>query len=228
MSDLYAFNSENDLKRVGAAVKVVEKINTGGGQGRTHVKQAAIYAKITSLVAVENEENAGKQAKGIEVFFDGETYTHVQVSTNPIVYDHDTALEDNADVFATSNITGKTAMTVGDVVKIAHYPNLSETSDWIVEETGGQSNFALCTITAQGDTNKQFRVDVKLGNPNTTTEGELPKGILYLNYATTNAVAVGAQLMALIYPSTTEEITYDCFPIETLMNLVALPEEPEE
>lgn len=91
---------------------------------------------------------------------------------------------------------------------------------------GGSSNFALCTITSEISSSK-FAVDVKLGNPNTPTSGSLPKGHLYLNYATTNAVAVGAQLMALVYPGTSSGIEYDCFPIETLYNLIAPPEEEE-
>jgi len=99
----------------------------------------------------------------------------------------------------------------------------------IVRQRGGAagSNFALCTITSEISSSK-FAVDVKIGNPNEATSGSLPKGHLYLNYATTNAVAVGAQLMAIFYPSTAEGVEYDCFPIETLYNLVAPPEEEEE
>lgn len=228
MSDLYAFDNESDFRRVGKAVKVVEKINTGGGQGRTHVKQDATYAKITELITADDDDNTGKQAKGVEVYFDGATFDYIQISTNPIIYDDDESLKPDADVFATTNITGKTAMAVGDVVKISHYPNLSETSDWLVEETGaGQSTFALCTITAE-KSSSEFNVTVKLGNPNATSPDELPTGILFLNYATTNAIAIGGQIMAIVYPSETEGVKFDCFPIETLYNLVAAPEDDEE
>lgn len=88
--------------------------------------------------------------------------------------------------------------------------------------TGGGTEFGLCTITAENSP-IQFAVDVVVGNPN---DGADPvKGILYLNYATTNAIAIGAQIMTIIYSSTVTDIIYDCFPVETLYNLVALPEE---
>jgi len=95
----------------------------------------------------------------------------------------------------------------------------------IRRDRGGQGSgnpFGLCTITAEGANDQQFLVDVVLGNPNDA--GPSVKGILYLNYATTNAIAIGGQLMAITYASSVENIVLDCFPIETLYNLVALPE----
>lgn len=110
--------------------------------------------------------------------------------------------------------------------------------------TGKGTEFGLCTITEEGENDKEYLVDVVVGNPQITVEtppepDDVIKGVLYLNYATTNAVAVGAQIFTILY-ATTKELpppvegeepdklpTYDCIPMETLYNLVALPEEEE-
>jgi len=101
---------------------------------------------------------------------------------------------------------------------------------------GGGTIFGLCTITGENEEkpNKEYFVNVREGNPNDPAPTELPKGVLYLNYSTTNPVSIGAQIMAILYDSTKEVpegedpiYTYDCFPIETLYNLVSPPEEEE-
>lgn len=143
---VYAFSNESDFRRVGAAVKIVEKIHSTGMQAPTHVKQDATYAKITALVSGSDD----KEATGTEVFFNGATKDFSEITTDPIVYDDDASQEDGATVFSTSNISSKTAMAVDDIVKIASYPNLSDTSDWLVEETGGSAR-AYVVITAVTD-----------------------------------------------------------------------------
>ena len=150
---VYGFNSESDIRRIGAAVKVVEKIHSTGMQAPTHVKQDATYAIITELIDGSSEDDNGKQAKGTEVYFDGATFDYIAITVDPIVYDNDASLEDGATVFATSNITGKSAMAVGDVVNISHYPNLSETSDWVVNEGGsGVRAYVVITSSASAST----------------------------------------------------------------------------
>lgn len=147
MSDrFYAYDNESDFRRVGAAVKIVERVHSTGMQSSTHVKQDATYAKITELVITSGDDK-GKEAKGVEVIFDGVTFDYIAITEDPIVYNNDASLEDDATVFSTTNITSKTAMAVDDIVKIAHYPNLSDTSDWLVEETGGSAR-AYVVITA--------------------------------------------------------------------------------
>jgi len=89
--------------------------------------------------------------------------------------------------------------------------------------TGGGTEFGLCTITGDGANDQQYLVSVILGNPN---DGADPvTGILFLNNATVNPVSTGAQIMAITYPSTTEGTTLDCFPVETIYNLVTPPDE---
>lgn len=95
---------------------------------------------------------------------------------------------------------------------------------------GGAGNTALCTILSKGANENQFNVSVKIGNPNAAATGSLPKGILYFNYATTNGIAIGGDILAVTFPSIsgTEGVKFDCFAIETVMNLVAPPDEEEE
>lgn len=147
MSDkLYGFNSESDIRRIGAAVKIVEKIHSTSSQRSGNVRQDAVFAKITALVSGSDD----KEATGIEVLFDGSTKDYIEKTSNPIIYDSDAASEADASIFSRKNISSKTAMAVDDIVKIAHYPNLSDTSDWLVEETGGSAR-AYVVITAVTD-----------------------------------------------------------------------------
>lgn len=93
---------------------------------------------------------------------------------------------------------------------------------------GDETKFGLCTITEE-KTESLFAVDVVLGNPNDSENTEVISGLLYLNYATTNAIAIGAQIMAITYSSTAtpeegeDPVSLDCYPIETLYNLIAPP-----
>jgi hypothetical protein len=97
----------------------------------------------------------------------------------------------------------------------------------ITPASEASTNISLCTITSELG-GSDYAVDVRLGNLIGPIEGELKKGILHLTYSTTDPVTVGASIMAIIHKNTTDEsIDYDCFPIETMMNLVALPEEEE-
>lgn len=187
MSKLYAYDNERDFRRVGAAVKIVEKVHSTGMQSSTHVKQDATYAKITELVSGSDD----KEAKATEVFFDGSSKDFSEISTDPIVYDNDASLEDDATVFSTTNISSKTAMAVDDIVKIAHYPNLSDTSDWLVEETGGSAR-AYVVITSVTDA-ATYIGDILLGpGGDVVTAGvsikvfgavENPLSIDYANFA---------------------------------------------
>jgi hypothetical protein len=228
MKKLYAVDNLRDFKRIGSAVIEVEKINGGGKPLSQRVMQTAIYAKITSLINTATEADEGKEAKGVEVVFNGSGYSFGEVSEDPLLYDADMLDSKDATVFTRNNISSKTAMAVDDIVKISHYPNLSETSDWLVEETGGAGNTALCTVLSERADPNEFNVSVKVGNPNAAATGTLPTGILYLNYATTNALAVGGNILAVTYPtiSGVSGVTFDCFAIETIYNLVA-PPEPE-
>lgn len=88
---------------------------------------------------------------------------------------------------------------------------------------GGGTEFGLCTITGDGANDQQYLVNVVLGNPNDNADPVT--GILFLNNATVNPVSVGAQIMAITYSSTTENISLDCFPVETIYNLVTPPDE---
>ena len=88
---------------------------------------------------------------------------------------------------------------------------------------GGEvlGNFAQCTILAELAAD-QYSVTVTVGNPRGTTEDFT--GILYFDHATTNAVAIGGVIWALTYESEVGGVDFDCFPIETTMNLL-VPEE---
>jgi len=103
----------------------------------------------------------------------------------------------------------------------------------IVSTAATGAEFGLCTVTGEGANNKEYEVNVQVGNPKLTPAATLPKGILYLDFATTNAVAIGAKIQAILYPSTKtpvlpapDTITYDCIAIETLYNLVSPPVVP--
>lgn len=85
-------------------------------------------------------------------------------------------------------------------------------------------NFALCTITGEAGED-QYNVTVVPGNPRTNPTDSFT-GILYFDNATTNAVAIGGKIWALTYEhADAAGVDFDCFPIETTMNLIAPEEE---
>jgi len=86
-------------------------------------------------------------------------------------------------------------------------------------ESGG--NFAQCTITADNG-GGNYSVSVQTGNP-LSPDLDLKTGKLHFLYATEGGVSVGGQVRAEIYSSEEEGIDFDCFPIETTMNLIAEP-----
>lgn len=105
---------------------------------------------------------------------------------------------------------------------------LKKKGKFYFQKSPGEGVPATCTIVSEASPN-QYNVTVQVGNPNASAVEPLPVGILFLNYATTNALALGGVLFAIVYPSISGPAgTFDCFAIETLMNLVAPPEpEPE-
>lgn len=153
MSDLASFSPE-DAQRIIRAVKMMEK-QTGGVISKPgNVSRDAIYAKV--LVPIEIAVNPGdpddpankKQATAIEVYFDFNTYTWIEVVTDPIRYDKDNLDSAGATLFDTTNISSKSALSAGKIVELQHYPNLSEDSDWLVVEGGGGAERPYVIITS--------------------------------------------------------------------------------
>jgi len=224
MSTVYGFNSQNDVDRLLHMLADYKGNQSHSQVTPSSIRQEARYAKIKTLVNNSGDtKHDGKEATGVQVVWDKTKFDFSEVNNNPVIYDNDQLKSSSATVFNRNNITSKTAMSVGDVVLLQQYPHLSDTSSWLVVETGGStSNHGLCTITGEGANDKQYLVSIILGNPNEPT-GEPPKtGILHLNYATTNPISVGAQIMTIVYKSSTGD-TYDCYPVETLYNLVVAP-----
>jgi len=93
----------------------------------------------------------------------------------------------------------------------------------VIVSSESKSNIGSCRITGDGANDQQYLVDVVLGNPNDNAAAV--KGILYLTNATSDPVAVGAKIITLAYPSKVSGIKLDCFPIETIYNLVTPPDE---
>lgn len=231
MNTVYGFDKKEDLERVLRMVAESENSQSRSVVSPSHVRQEAKYAKILTILNNSgNAEHDNKEATAVEAVWDKTNFEFKVVETNPVSYDDEGLKDSAATVFSTNNITSKSAMAVNDIVLLQQYPHLSETSGWLVVETGGGAEFGLCTITAMGDNNKEYKVNVQVGNPKLTPAAELPKGILYLDFATTNAVAIGGKIQAILYPSTKPTVeppnalTYDCIAIETLYNLITPPE----
>ena len=89
---------------------------------------------------------------------------------------------------------------------------------------GNGGKFAQCTVTSDLG-GGVYSVSVQIGNP-LSPNPELKTGKLHFIYATEGGVGIGGQIRAEIYSSEEEGVDFDCFPIETTMNLIAPP--PEE
>lgn len=133
MDQYWAFNSEKDLQRVFDTVRAFEAQKRLRENTKGNVSQAGIFVKITELVADSDD----KEAKATEVIWNAITKAYEAPEKDPIIYDSDLLDSAGATVFNTSNITANSAMAVNDIKMIISYPNASETSDWLVVETGG-------------------------------------------------------------------------------------------
>lgn len=134
-------------------IRLLNSFESGRGEFKpmkSRVSQEARYAKI--LVPVDTvDDNDKKEATGVEVKWDDSTFDFVEVTENPVQYDIANLDSAGTTVFDTTNISSTSTMAADDIVLLQHYPNLSETSDWLVVETGGGGSRAFVVITAVTD-----------------------------------------------------------------------------
>lgn len=138
MSTVYGFNNENDINRVLQMLASFEGGKSRSVISKSSVRQDARYAKVLTVFNnSEDEDNDDKEATAVEVAWSNTTYDFAVVTTNPVQYDAALLDSAGATVFSRNNITSKKAMAVDDIVELQNYPHLSETSDWLVVESGG-------------------------------------------------------------------------------------------
>lgn len=137
MSTVYGFSNKRDVKRLLAMADKFERSQTNSKQSRNLVRQEARYAKITAVLDPGPPANKDKEGMGVAVKWDAETFDWVTITENPALYDAILLDSEGVTIFMTTNITSPSAMAVDDIVLLQHYPHLSETSDWLVVETGG-------------------------------------------------------------------------------------------
>jgi len=194
MSDLYTWDNQRDFNRANTAIKKSERLNSNASPTINRVSQVAIYAKITALVTTEvaegedADENDNKEAKGIEVCFDSTSFNFIEVTQDPVIYDFDAQDSASATVFNLSNISSKSAMAIDDIVRIEPYANLSESSDWLVLETG-ETTRSYVVITEASEDPANYVGNV-IGGPFDLAVKSEGVDIVVLN-ATANLFAVG-------------------------------------
>ena len=151
--DYYAFASEADFNRAADAIRSfeaqrrLEKANRIGGQ------QSGIYVKVVELITNADPELTDREAKCTEVIWDDVTKDYIPPSADGITYDNDmlVAPTSSQSIFFRSNVVSSSKMTVDKVYLVISYPNASESSDWLVVETGGGGSRAYVIITAVTD-----------------------------------------------------------------------------
>lgn len=187
MADIGAFTVK-DAELILKAAKAWQSSQGGFISKIGRVSRNGIYAKV--LVPIETTEGATdnkKQATAIEVVFDFNTYTFIEVVTDPIRYENDNLDSAGRTVFDTTNISSKSALSENQIVELQHYPNLSETSDWLVVEGGGAER-PYVIITSVVDA-ANYKGDV-LGGPDDPTVKETGVNIKVPG-ATSNDFSVG-------------------------------------
>lgn len=148
MSDIIAFNSDEDFDRVMRAVRFFETQYRGMIQSNSAPDQTGIYAKVTELITDTDD----KEAKAVQVQFDDATKDFIAIDESPYIFDNTELDSAGATAFTTTNIVSKNAMAVDQVYLLQYYPYASETSDWLVVETGGGGARAYIEITEEVET----------------------------------------------------------------------------
>jgi len=153
MADIGAFTVK-DAELILKAAKAWQAQQTRMLSKPGRVTRGAIYAKVVTPIEIEVEEGEDddvgnkKQATAVEVFFDVATYSFVEVEEDPIRYDKDNLDSAGATLFDTTNISSSSTLVTGQIVELQHYPNLSDTSDWLVVEGGGGAERPYVIITS--------------------------------------------------------------------------------
>ncbi len=139
MRKVYGFASVDDINRISDAVRIIMTRYGINENGAGAPNQNATFVKCTDNTAngaAEGDDTYLKEGYGIEVEWNGDSYSWAEVTNDPIIYNND-EIESNDSIFARNNISSESALEIDEVYLVAYYPDLSETSDWVVIETGG-------------------------------------------------------------------------------------------
>jgi hypothetical protein len=185
--DYWAFNSEADLQRTFDAIRGFERRKALENASKPISSKAGIYVKITELISGSDD----KEAKAEEVEWDDATKAFITPANDPIQYDNDSLDSEGATIFTTTNVSAENALSVDDIKLIIPYPNASETSDWLVVETGGGSTLINAQIVSKLS-GTQYTVDLldNRRDKNITTVGN-GTHILWLDNAPAVDLGVG-------------------------------------
>lgn len=147
MPDIGAFTVK-DAELILKAAKAWQASQGGFVSKIGRVSRNGIYAKVvTPIETTEGDVDHKKQATAIEVVYDEATYGFIEKETDPIRYENDNLSSAGATLFDTTNISSSSALTAGQIVELQHYPNLSDTSDWLVVESSGGAERPFVIIT---------------------------------------------------------------------------------
>ena len=150
MNTVHGFNQKRDVQRTLRMLDKWEASQAKTSHSKNFVRQEARYARITSVIDAGDPDTKDKEAFGVAVKWDAATFNWVDITENPTTYDNDAYISASATMFAAKNISSKSVMAVNDIVFLQYYPALSDTSDWLVVETGGGGR-AYVVITAVTD-----------------------------------------------------------------------------
>ena len=168
MGGAWAFPRKNDIVRTSRSVHVTEKlVSTFGNNISAAV--AVRYAEITELI-----EGETKIAKGFALIWDEDTNDFIE-DEDGAIYDNDILEEGGSGVTVqnTNNITSPSDLSAGQIVRLEFYPGLSETSQWLVLETGGGAEATLIDVIEYDEDTGVYTGNI-LDNPtdrNSTVEG---------------------------------------------------------
>lgn len=187
MADIGAFTVK-DAELILKAAKAWQAQQTKILSKPGRVTRGSIYAKVvTPIETTEGATDNKKQATAIEVVFDFNTYAFIEVAIDPIRYDADNLDSAGATLFDTTNISSSSALSANQIVELQHYPNLSETSDWLVVEGGGAERpYVIITSVIDAE---NYKGNV-LGGPDDPTVKETGVNIKVPG-ATSNDFSVG-------------------------------------
>jgi len=204
MGGAWAFSNRNDLDRTGKSVKVTEALTSTFGSD-VIAGVGARYAKITELI-----EGETKIAKGMAVKWDAETSDWVD-NEDGAVYDYDTLTgagdsETTVTIQYTNNITSPSDLNIDQIVRLQYYPGLSDTSQWLVLETGAGSSTTLLDIQSV-DSETGIYTGAILDNP--TDQNEIATDVLIKTLEGTSNTDALLGIQTFSSKSYTEDIPED-------------------
>jgi len=123
------------------------------------------FVKVTTVLNddenLKEDPSYKREAEAVSVSFNASTYKWDSTSTY-IYKDADLESSEKKTVFYRSNISSENELELDKVYLVASYTNATETSDWVVIETGGggSSPLVLLKSTSPSEVNGEYLADI--------------------------------------------------------------------